>query len=405
MNIQEIEIDKVIPYHNNPRKDQAVDKVASSINEYGFQQPIVVDKNMVVIVGHTRLLASKKLGLTKVPVFIADLSETKAKAYRIADNRLNEDSNWDMDLLSLEITDLLDQNFNIDTLGFDSAELDKILENDKEYFTDEDEVPEPPEEPTAKLGDIYELGSHRLMCGDATILETVHKLMDNNLADLILTDPPYNVNYGGGRARGSTPKGAVVKAHGEILNDKMSPEDFDKFISSTFENYNKSTKELSSIYVFHPDTKTEAKITFERFFAEYFKKSATLIWNKGHAGLGYADYRPSHEPILYGWKEGKGSHYWCGDKTKKTVLDYSKGSTQAYVHPTQKPVNLLEELIINSTKGQDIILDFFGGSGSTLIASEKANRKCFMMELDPKYVDVIIKRFENFTKIKAKKIN
>ena len=405
MNIQEIEIDKVIPYHNNPRKDQAVDKVASSINEYGFQQPIVVDKNMVVIVGHTRLLASKKLGLTKVPVFVADLSETKAKAYRIADNRLNEDSNWDMDLLSLEITDLLDQNFNIDTLGFDSAELDKILENDKEYFTDEDEVPEPPEEPTAKLGDIYELGSHRLMCGDATILETVHKLMDNNLADLILTDPPYNVNYGGGRARGSTPKGAVVKAHGEILNDKMSPEDFDKFISSIFENYNKSTKELSSIYVFHPDTKTEAKITFERFFAEYFKKSATLIWNKGHAGLGYADYRPSHEPILYGWKEGKGSHYWCGDKTKKTVLDFSKGSTQAYVHPTQKPVNLLEELIINSTKGQDIILDFFGGSGSTLIASEKANRKCYMMELDPKYVDVIIKRFENFTKIKAKKIN
>ena len=405
MNIQEIEINKVIPYHNNPRKDQAVDKVASSINEYGFQQPIVVDKNMVVIVGHTRLLASKKLGLNKVPVFIADLSETKAKAYRIADNRLNEDSNWDMDLLSLEITDLLDQNFNIDTLGFDSAELDKILENDKEYFTDEDEVPEPPEEPTAKLGDIYELGSHRLMCGDATILETVHKLMDNNLADLILTDPPYNVNYGGGRARGSTPKGAVVKAHGEILNDKMSPEDFDKFISSVFENYNKSTKELSSIYVFHPDTKTEAKITFERFFAEYFKKSATLIWNKGHAGLGYADYRPSHEPILYGWKEGKGSHYWCGDKTKKTVLDYSKGSTQAYVHPTQKPVNLLEELIINSTKGQDIILDFFGGSGSTLIASEKANRKCYMMELDPKYVDVIIKRFENFTKIKAKKIN
>ena len=405
MNIQEIEIDKVIPYHNNPRKDQAVDKVASSINEYGFQQPIVVDKNMVVIVGHTRLLASKKLGLTKVPVFVADLSETKAKAYRIADNRLNEDSNWDMDLLSLEITDLLDQNFNIDTLGFDSAELDKILENDKEYFTDEDEVPEPPEEPTAKLGDIYELGSHRLMCGDATILETVNKLMDNNLADLILTDPPYNVNYGGGRARGSTPKGAVVKAHGEILNDKMSPEDFDKFISSIFENYNKSTKELSSIYVFHPDTKTEAKITFERFFAEYFKKSATLIWNKGHAGLGYADYRPSHEPILYGWKEGKGSHYWCGDKTKKTVLDFSKGSTQAYVHPTQKPVNLLEELIINSTKGQDIILDFFGGSGSTLIASEKANRKCFMMELDPKYVDVIIKRFENFTKIKAKKIN
>ena len=229
--------------------------------------------------------------------------------------------------------------------------------------------------------------------------------MDDNLSDLIITDPPYNVNYGGGRAQGSTPKGAVVKAHGEILNDKMSPEDFDIFIRSIFENYSKITKDLSSIYVFHPDSKTEAKITFEKFFGEFFKKSATLIWNKGHAGLGYADYRPSHEPILYGWKVGKGQHYWCGDKTKKTVLDFSKGSTQAYVHPTQKPVNLLEELIINSSKGQDIVTDFFGGSGSTMIACEKAGRRSFTMELDPKYVDVIIKRYENFTKIKAKKIN
>lgn len=405
MHIQQIEIDKVIPYHNNPRKDQAVDKVASSINEYGFQQPIVVDKNMIVIVGHTRLLASKKLGLTEVPVAIANLSEAQAKAYRIADNRLNEDSNWDLDLLNLEISDLIDQNFNIDTLGFDSAELDKILQNDNEYFTDEDEVPEAPEEPVAKIGDIYELGKHRLLCGDATDIETVKKLMDDNLSDLIITDPPYNVNYGGGRAQGSTPKGAVVKAHGEILNDKMSPEDFDIFIRSIFENYSKITKDLSSIYVFHPDSKTEAKITFEKFFGEFFKKSATLIWNKGHAGLGYADYRPSHEPILYGWKVGKGQHYWCGDKTKKTVLDFSKGSTQAYVHPTQKPVNLLEELIINSSKGQDIVTDFFGGSGSTMIACEKAGRRSFTMELDPKYVDVIIKRYENFTKIKAKKIN
>ena len=405
MKVETINIDKLIPYHNNPRKDQAIDKVASSINEYGFQQPIVVDKNMVLIVGHTRLLGAKKLGLKEVPVHIADLSEAKAKAYRIADNRLNEDSNWDLDLLDLEVKSLLEQNYNIDLLGFDSSEIDKFLKNDEEYLADEDEVPEPPKEPITKLGDIWQLDNHKVMCGDATDLIATTKLLGGNLADLIITDPPYNVHYGGGRAKGSTPIGARVKAHGEILNDNMSPEEFDKFISASFKNYNAMTKELASIYVFHPDSKTEAKITFEKFFSENFQKSATLIWNKGHAGLGYADYRPSHEPILYGWKVGKGKHYWCGDKTKKTILDYSKGNTQAYVHPTQKPVSLLEELIINSSKGQDIVLDFFGGSGSTLIANEKTNRICYMMELDPKYCDVIIKRWENFTGKKAKLLN
>lgn len=404
MKINSIAIDKLIPYHNNPRKDQAVDKVASSINEYGFQQPIVVDKNMVVVVGHTRLMGAKKLGLKRVPTVIADLTETQAKAYRIADNRINEDSTWDMELLNLEIAGLSEVDFDLDLLGFDSSELDKLLINNEEYLTDEDEVPEPPKEPKSKLGDVYQLGEHRLMCGDSTNLDEVNGLMDSNLADLILTDPPYNVNYGGGRAKGSTQKGARVKAHGAILNDAMGVEEFESFIDKTLFNYNKISKELSSIYVFHPDSKTEAKITFEKFFGQHFKKSATLIWNKGHAGLGYADYRPSHEPILYGWKEGKGRHYWCGDKTKKTVLDYSKGSTQAYVHPTQKPVNLLEELILNSSKGQDIVVDFFGGSGSTLIACEKTNRKARLMELDPKYVDVIIQRWENFTGKKAKKI-
>ena len=405
MKIKNIDINKVIPYHNNPRKNQAVDKVASSINEYGFQQPIVVDKNMVLIVGHTRLLGAKKLGLKQVPIHIADLSEAKAKAYRIADNRLNEDSNWDFDLLDLEVKSLLEENYDIDLLGFDSAELDKFLKNDEEYLTDEDEVPEPPEKPKSEKGNIYQLGEHRLMCGDATNIEVVKKLLNGYVSDLIITDPPYNVNYGGGRAKGSTKKGAVVKAHGSILNDKMNSEEFDTFISTIFKNYSEVTKELASIYVFHPDSKTEAKITFETFFGQYLQKSATLIWNKGHAGVGYADYRPSHEPILYGWKYGKGKHFWCGDKTKKTILDYSKGNTQAYVHPTQKPVNLLEELIINSSKGQDVILDFFGGSGSTLIACEKTKRKCFMMELDLKYADVIIQRWENFTGKKAKKIN
>ena len=178
MKIKNIDINKVIPYHNNPRKNQAVDKVASSINEYGFQQPIVVDKNMVLIVGHTRLLGAKKLGLKQVPIHIADLSEAKAKAYRIADNRLNEDSNWDFDLLDLEVKSLLEENYDIDLLGFDSAELDKFLKNDEEYLTDEDEVPEPPEKPKSEKGNIYQLGEHRLMCGDATNIEVVKKLLN-----------------------------------------------------------------------------------------------------------------------------------------------------------------------------------------------------------------------------------
>ena len=195
MNIQEIEIEKLIPYHNNPRKDQAVDKVASSINEYGFQQPIVVDKNMVLIVGHTRLMGAKKLGLKKVPVTIANLSESKAKAYRIADNRLNEDSAWDFDLLDIEIKNLLNDDYNIDLLGFDSSELDKFLKNDEEYLTDEDEVPEPPKEPKSKIGDVYELGQHRLMCGDSIKFENLDILMNKKNANMVFTDPPYGVNY------------------------------------------------------------------------------------------------------------------------------------------------------------------------------------------------------------------
>ena len=179
MNIEQIEIEKLIPYHNNPRKDQAVDKVASSINEYGFQQPIVVDKNMVVVVGHTRLMGAKKLGLKRVPTVIADLSETQAKAYSIADNRINEDSTWDMELLNLEIAGLSEVDFDLDLLGFDSSELDKLLVNDEEYLTDEDEVPEPPKEPKSKLGDVYQLGEHRIMCGNSEDLEQVEKLMDN----------------------------------------------------------------------------------------------------------------------------------------------------------------------------------------------------------------------------------
>tara|TARA_R110000796_G_scaffold7157_1_gene24859 strand:+ start:395 stop:1585 length:1191 start_codon:yes stop_codon:yes gene_type:complete len=396
MNIQEIEIDKLIPYHNNPRKDQAVDKVASSINEYGFQQPIVVDKNMVVIVGHTRLLGAKKLGLGKVPVYIADLSESKAKAYRIADNRLNEDSNWDFNLLDLEIKNLLDDDYDIDLLGFDSSELDKFLTNDEEYLTDEDETPELPKEPISKLGDIYQLGEHRLMCGDSTSIDNLDQLCETK-ADMIFTDPPYGMEYGGGRAEGSTPKGAKVKAHGMIINDDLKGNDLINLVKDALATTYLKTKNGSSSYIcFTWRTYSEFENAVK---TSGFKIKNCIVWNKKSIGLGQSNYRPQHEFIFYCGEQ------WYGDKSQSDVWEMSRGNTSSYVHPTQKPVELIEKAIKNSSKMEDIVIDCFGGSGSTLIACEKTKRKCYMMELDPKYVDVIIKRWENFTGNEAKRIN
>ena len=231
MKIKSIAIDKLIPYHNNPRKDQAVDKVASSINEYGFQQPIVVDKNMVVVVGHTRLMGAKKLGLKRVPTVIADLTETQAKAYRIADNRINEDSTWDMELLNLEIAGLSEVDFDLDLLGFESSELDKLLVNDEEYLTDEDEVPEPPKEPKSKLGDIYKLGEHKLMCGDSLIQHQVESLLKNKQIKLLFTDPPYELTTEGG--------GVLKKANSmkQIKNnkvDKFEPKELFLYCNTIF---------------------------------------------------------------------------------------------------------------------------------------------------------------------------
>ena len=376
MKIQQIQIDKVIPYHNNPRKDQAVDKVASSINEYGFQQPIVVDKKMIVIVGHTRLLASKKLGLSKVPIVIADLTETQAKAYRIADNRINEDSNWDMELLSLEIAGLSEENFNLDLLGFDSSELDNLLENDEEYLTDEDDVPEPPKEPQAKLGDIYQLGEHRLMCGDSINLTDVEKLVNNNKIDLMFTDPPYNVSF-----NGRSGKFDVIK------NDNLDKDKFNKFINEFINTF--KTLDINTYYIC-------CNWAFYGILQEKLEPKACIVWAKNVFGLGKG-YRHQHEFILF-------DGFIDASITNESDLWEIKKDVK-YKHPTQKPVALSLRAIKNSTKQENGVLDLFGGSGSTILACEQTNRKCYMMELDPIYVDVIIQRWENFTGKKAKKIN
>ena len=356
MKINNIAIDKLIPYHNNPRKDQAVDKVASSINEYGFQQPIVVDKNMVVVVGHTRLMGAKKLGLKRVPTVIADLSETQAKAYRIADNRINEDSTWDMELLNLEIAGLSEVDFDLDLLGFDSSELDKFLVNDEEYLTDEDEVPEPPKEPKSKLGDIYQLGEHRLMCGDSTNIDNIQKLINNEKDLDLLTDPPYGIN-----------------AEKMTLGTGQK-----KFYRGEWDN-----KVPDFLYLLPMFNKII--LWGANYYSDKLENNNDwLCWHKKNDGLSFSEFELAWTNLKKNCRHI--SHHWSGEKKK---------------HPTQKPLKVIEWCI----EFLDInIIDVFGGSGSTLIACEKTNRKCYMMELDPIYVDVIIERWENFTGKKAKKI-
>jgi len=372
MNIQEIEIDKLIPYHNNPRKNQAVNKVASSLKEYGFQQPIVTDKDLVLIVGHTRLLAAKKLGLSKVPVLVADLSEAKAKAYRIADNRLNEDSDWDIDLLTLEISDLLEQNYELDLLGFDANELDKFLVNEEEYLTDEDEVPPEPKEATSVLGDVWLLGNHRVMCGDSTSIDAIDELMENQKADMVFTDPPYNVAFNGRSGKFDV-----------ILNDNLSSVDFEEFIKNWLQVF--YMKKPNSYYIC-------CNWAFYGILQKELNPKTCIVWAKNVFGLGKG-YRHQHEFILF---DGLIDPSITNESDLWQIKKDSK-----YQHPTQKPTALAERAINNSTKINNIILDYFGGSGSTLIACEKTNRKARLMELDPIYVDVIVQRWQDFTGKKA----
>jgi DNA modification methylase len=395
MQIQEVAVDKLIPYAKNSRThdDAQIAQLAASIKEFGWTNPILVDGDKGVIAGHGRLLAARKLGYDKVPVIeLKHMTEAQKRAYVIADNKLALNAGWDNNFLALELQDLKDQDFDLSLLGFDDKELDALLSPEiVDGLTDEDAVPDVPEEPKTKLGDIYILGNHRLMCGDSTSIDDAEKLMDGLLADLVFTDPPYNVDYSG---RGANNLGT-------IKNDNMSADDFEQFCRDIFTTYSAIMKPLACIYVCHPDSASAPKIAFEKTFAEQFKKSSTIIWMKQSAGMGWQDYRAQHEPILYGWKEGKGSHFNSGDRTKTTIWKIGRDAQSSYVHPTQKPVCLPEEAILNSSKGSDCVVDLFGGSGSTLMACEKTGRVNRSMELDPKYCDVIVKRWEDFTGKKA----
>jgi len=394
MKIEIADINSIKPYENNPRKlsDKAIETVAMSLKEYGFRQPIVVDKDRIIVVGHTRFRASKKLNFKEVPITIADnLTPEQINAYRIADNRTAEESEWDSELLKMEIKDLEAKDFKLDLLGFNEDQLNDILFDEKQGLTDEDEVPEAPEEPISKLGDIWKLGKHKLICGDSISEDTFKHLFNDNKADLIFTDPPYNVDYSG---RGKNDLG-------KIKNDNMSENEFIDFLHKNFSLMSDYLKALGCIYICHPDSQSKPKIAFETNFEKFFKKSSTIIWDKGNAGMGWQDYRSQHKPILYGWKEGQGKHTFYGDRKNTSIWSIKRDSVVGYKHPTQKPVALSQKAVLNNSKEDDIVFDAFLGSGSTLISCEKTNRKCYGIELDPKYCDVIVKRWEQFTGLKA----
>jgi site-specific DNA-methyltransferase (adenine-specific) len=384
------------PYPKNAKKHpkKQIDQIAKSIKEFGFNQTIVVDKQGVIIVGHGRYEALKSLGMEIKDEYIkvVDLTEEQAKSYRLADNKLNE-SDWDMDLVIEELKGLTPEL--LDLTGFDK---DLIIEPEDR----DDEVPEIPIEPQSKLGDLYELGSHRVLCGDSTREEAVLALTGGNKADMVFTDPPYNVNYSG---RGENTSNT-------ILNDKMSDSSFDLFLTEVFKRYSEVSKEGSGWYVFHSSS---TQHQFQKAIEDSgWKVKNQIIWNKPVASMGWGDYRWKHEPMFYCGKEGT---QFYGDRCNTTVLNIPEDDKKAlvwlrkqkelektghttiwsmkrdnvngYVHPTQKPVELICYALSNSSKAGDIVLDFFGGSGSTLIACQKMSRGGYLMELDPKYVDVI----------------
>lgn len=380
MRLQTIKLKNIYPYEHNVRKnDKAVDSVVKSIEQCTYIAPIIVDENNVILAGHTRYKALKKLGYTECQCIVKNgLTEEQKKKYRLLDNKTSELSDWDFDLLSDEL----------DGLDFGDLELDWGIEEEtepQEVIEDDYEI-EVPEEPKAKLGQIYQLGRHRLMCGDSTKQEDIDKLMNDTKADMLLTDPPYNVSYQGG-----------TKDKLTIKNDNMKSDEFKKFLVNAFTAANNVMKEGAVFYIWHSDT--EGYNFRGACFDVGWKVRQCLIWNKNSMVMGRQDYQWKHEPCLYGWKNGA-SHLWAADRKQTTVLEFKKPTRNAE-HPTMKPIQLFDYQIQNNTKIGDIVLDQFGGSGTTIMACEQNGRVGYVMEFDPKYVDVIINRWEQFTGEKA----
>lgn len=384
------DVSDLIPYANNSRThtDEQISKIAASIKEFGFNNPILIDSENGIIAGHGRLEAAKKMKLDKVPtVELSHLSPAERKAYIIADNRLAEIGvDWNKDLLSIELEELKSLDFDIELTGFDDSFLP---EPENKGLCDENAVPDEVE-PICKIGDIWKMGEHRLICGDSTSPEHFKQLMNGYKADQMVTDPPYNVDYEG-----------KTKDKLKIQNDKMNNDDFRSFLTTFAFNAFENMKPGASFYIWHADS--EGYNFRGAIFDCGEKVRQCLIWNKNSMVMGRQDFHWKHEPCLYGWKKG-GSHLWKNNRKQTTILEFDRPRTSE-LHPTMKPVELIEYCIKNNTEQSNIVLDPFLGSGTTLIACEKTNRKCYGMEIDPHYCDVIIKRWEDYTGNKAEIIN
>lgn len=387
---KKVSTESLIPYARNSRthSPDQVDKIAASIKEFGFLNPVIVDGENGIIAGHGRVMAAKKIGLTELPVIEAShLTDAQRRAYVIADNRLALDAGWDEEMLRVEFADLASVGFDLALTGFSLDEIESMqVEEIKEGLTDEDAVPETPEQPVTIEGDVWVLGNHRLMCGDSTSIDAIGELCEGRLVDMWLTDPPYNVAY-----QGKTKDALTIK------NDSMSDDNFRQFLRDCYVAADSVMKPGAVFYIWHAD--------LEGYNFRGAAKDAgwtvrqCLIWKKSVLVMGRQDYHWKHEPCLYGWKEGAG-HLWASDRKQTTILEFDR-PTRSGEHPTMKPVGLFEYQLLNNTKGGDIVLDSFGGSGTTLIAAEKNGRDARLMELDPKYCDVIIKRWQDFTGRKA----
>ncbi|MEW8420109.1 MAG: site-specific DNA-methyltransferase [Candidatus Thiodiazotropha endolucinida] len=381
-------LQRLIPYARNARthEEDQVSQIAGSIAEFGFVNPILVGNDNVIIAGHGRLMAAQQLGLNEVPVIVlAHLSEAQRKALVIADNKIAENAGWDEELLKLELADLQDIGFDLDLIGFSDVELDELLDGgDDTGESDENLVPEVEQEAVSQTGDVWILGDHRLLCGDSTNTDDLVQLMDGGLADMVFTDPPYNVDYG------NTAKDKMRGKDRRIMNDNLG-DDFYAFLKAALSNMLTVTK--GACYVAMSSSELD---TLQKAFRDAGGKWSTfIVWAKNTFTLGRSDYQRQYEPILYGWREGN-DHYWCGARDQGDVWFFNK-PVKNDLHPTMKPVELVERAIRNSSKTLDIVLDVFGGSGSTLIACEKTGRHARLMELDPKYVDVIVRRWQDYT--------
>ena len=378
-------IDDITPYARNSRthSDEQVAQIAASIREFGWTTPILIDEEGSVICGHGRLLAARKLGQAEVEVIVArGWSDAKKRAYVIADNKLALNAGWDMELLALELADLKEFDFDLGLTGFSDEELSKLLPDKTDGNTDQDEVPEVPADPITKPGDVWLMGKHRLLCGDSTSVDDMEKLTSGQLVDMWLTDPPYNVAYEGG-----------TKDKLTIQNDNMGDEQFRAFLRDAYVTADTVMKPGAVFYIWHADSEGYNFRGAARDAGWQVRQC--LIWKKSSQVMGRQDFHWKHEPCLYGWKDGA-AHLWANDRKQTTVLEFDKPSRNGE-HPTMKPVAIFEYQLQNNTKGGDIVLDSFAGSGTTVIAAEMNGRVAHLMELDPRYCDVIIKRWQDFS--------